>query len=475
MYDFREFYIDGAWVPPVRPNDFSVTNPATTEVIGVISLGTAADVDRAVAAARRAFETFSLTDRNERLALFDRLIATYCKRSDEIAAAISAEMGAPLGFARRAQARTGTGHLKTARKLLETFSFVEDRQGTRLMREPVGVCGFITPWNWPINQVACKVAPALAAGCTMVLKPSEIAPLSATLFAEVLHEAGVPPGVFNLVHGDGPVVGQALAGHPGVDMVSFTGSTRGGVAVAKAAADTVKRVHQELGGKSPLLVLDEAILEAAVTWCVRDSFSNSGQSCNAPTRLLVPRNLHDRAARLAGEIAAELVVGDPGDERTALGPVVSETQFRKIQELIGVGMEEGATLVCGGTGRPAGLDRGWYVRPTVFAGVRNDMRIAREEIFGPVLAILAFEDEVDAIRIANDTPYGLAAYVWASDLEAARRVAEPIRAGMVHINGASLPYDAPFGGYKQSGNGREWGEFGLHDFLELKAVPGYRK
>ncbi len=473
MYDHRQFYIDGAWVAPQVPRDYPVVNPATEQQIGTISLGSAADVDLAVTAARRAFPAFSVTTVQERMALIDRVITAYQRRQDDIAQAISDEMGAPLAFARRSQSRLGIGHLSTIRQVLETFPFTEDRDGLRLVREPVGVCGFITPWNWPMNQITCKVAPALAAGCTMVLKPSEIAPLSAVVFAEVMHEAGVPKGVFNLVQGDGPGVGQALSTHPEVDMVSFTGSTRAGIAVAKAGADTVKRVHQELGGKSPLVVLDEEILEAAVRWGVADCFSNSGQSCNAPTRMLVPAKLHDRAVELAREAAAGLVVGDPLDPATRLGPVVSQLQFDKIQRLIRAGIEEGATLVTGGEGRPAGLQRGYYVRPTVFAGVRNDMTIAREEIFGPVLAILPYDTEADAIRIANDTPYGLAAYVWATNPEVARRVAGRIRAGMVHINGADMSLNAPFGGFKQSGNGREWGEFGLADFVELKVVLGY--
>ena len=473
MYDHRQFYIDGAWVAPAEPRDFPVINPATEQRIGTISLGSAADVDRAVMAARRAFARYAVTTIPERMALIDSVIAAYRRRHDDIAQAISDEMGAPLPFAKRSQAGLGIGHLATIRKVLETFQFTEDREGLRLVREPVGVCGFITPWNWPMNQITCKVAPALAAGCTMVLKPSEIAPLSGTVFAEVMHEAGVPKGVFNLVHGDGPGVGQAIATHPEVDMVSFTGSTRAGIAVAKAGADTVKRVHQELGGKSPLVVLDEQILEAAVRWGVADCFSNSGQSCNAPTRMLVPARLHDKAVALAREVAAGMVVGDPRDPRTSLGPVVSQLQFDKIQRLIRAGIEEGATLVTGGEGRPSALTKGYFVRPTIFAGVRNDMTIAREEIFGPVLVILPYDTEAEAIRIANDTPYGLAAYVWATDQTAARRAAAEIRAGMVHINGADMALNAPFGGFKQSGNGREWGEFGLADFVELKVVLGY--
>ena len=470
MYDFRQFYIDGQWVDPQQPQDCPVINPATEQRIGTISLGGPADVDRAVSAARRAFATYARTTVAERVQLISRVLDVYKSRQDEIGAAISDEMGAPLAFARRSQAGVGVGHLATMIEVLQTFRFSEDRDGMQLLREPVGVCGFITPWNWPINQIACKVVPALAAGCTMVLKPSEIAPLSATLFAEVLHAAGVPPGIFNLIHGDGPVVGQAIAEHPGVDMLSFTGSTRAGIAVAKTGADTVKRVHQELGGKSPLLVLDEQSLEAAVRWGVTDCFSNSGQSCNAPSRMLVPAALHGRATVLAREVAEAMVTGDPRSKDTQLGPVVSQTQFDKIQRLIRTGIDEGATLVCGGPGRPPGLTQGFYVRPTVFAGVRNDMRIAREEIFGPVLGIQPYGDEAEAIRIANDTPYGLAAYVWSADPAAARRVAGQIRAGMVHINGADLPLNAPFGGFKQSGNGREWGEFGLSDFLELKVV-----
>ena len=474
MYDYRQFYIDGAWVDPAPGSTaWPVLNPATEERIGTIPLGTAADVDRAVKAASEAFDGFAQSTVPERIAVIDRVIAAYERRVDDIAQAISDEMGAPLAFARRSQSRLGVGHLTTIRKVLETFPFTEDRDGLRLVREPVGVCAFITPWNWPMNQITCKVAPALAAGCTMVLKPSEIAPLSATIFAEVMHEARVPAGVFNLVHGDGPGVGQALATHPLVDMISITGSTRAGVAVAKAGADTVKRVHQELGGKSPLVILDDGILEAAVRWGVADCFSNSGQSCNAPTRMLVPARLHDRAVALAREVAAGAVVGDPRAPGTKLGPVVSQQQFEKIQRLIRAGVAEGATLVTGGEGRPPGLQRGWYVRPTVFSGVRNSMTIAREEIFGPVLAILPYDTEADAVRIANDTPYGLAAYVWASDAGDARRVAGRIRAGMVHINGADMSLNAPFGGFKQSGNGREWGEFGLADFLELKVVLGY--
>jgi aldehyde dehydrogenase (NAD+) len=473
MYDYRRFYIDGQWVAPLSPRDLPVVNPATEEAVGTISLGTAADVDRAVAAARAAFASFAATCVAERIALIERIVTVYQRRYDDVALAISTEMGAPLAFAKRSQTRLGIGHLKTVAQVLPDFPFVEQREGLRLIREPVGVCGFITPWNWPINQIACKVAPALASGCTMVLKPSEIAPLSATVFSEILDEAGVPKGVYNMVHGDGPGVGQAIAAHPDIDMVSFTGSTRAGVAVAKAGADTVKRVHQELGGKSPLVVLDEAILESAIRWGVDECFSNSGQSCNAPTRFLVPAALQSRAVALAQELAAGVVVGDPRDAQSQLGPVVSRTQFEKIQRLIKAGIDEGAQLVAGGEGKPPGLTRGWYVRPTIFANVRNDMTIAQEEIFGPVFVIIPYRDRADAIRIANDTPYGLAAYVWASDPGDGRRAAREIRAGMVHLNGADMSLNAPFGGFKQSGNGREWGEFGLQDFVELKVVLGW--
>ncbi len=473
MYDCRQFYIDGVWQNPRTPVEQAVINPATEARIGTVSLGGAADVEQAVSAARRAFTGWSHSTIAERKALIEQVISVYARRQDDIARAISDEMGAPLAFARRAQAPLGLGHFSTMAKLLDSFPFVEDRKGLRLVREPAGVCGLITPWNWPMNQIACKVAPALAAGCTVVLKPSELAPLSATILAEILHEAGVPPGVFNLVHGDGPGVGQPLAAHPEVDMISLTGSTRAGIAVAEAAARTIKRVHQELGGKSPLLILDEAILDAAVRWGVNDCFSNSGQSCNAPTRMLVPAALHDQAVALARAAAGSIVVGDPQDPATRLGPVVSEAQFNKIQTLIRTGIAEGATLVAGGEGRPQGLERGWYVRPTIFAGVRNDMTIAREEIFGPVLVIIPCDSVDDAVRIANDTPYGLAAYVWATDLADAREVAGRIRAGMVHLNGAPMSLNAPFGGFKQSGNGREWGEFGLADFVELKVVLGF--
>ena len=472
MKECLKFYINGEWVPPVTPRTLDVINPATEEPIGCISLGSAADVDKAVVAARAAFETFGRTLREERVALLERVIAVFAARLGEIAETISLEMGAPMGLAKAAQAPSGIGHLKQALEVLKTYAFVQNRGTTRIIREPIGVCGFITPWNWPINQIACKVAPALAAGCTMVLKPSEIAPLNAILFAEIMHEAGVPRGVFNLVNGDGATVGAAIAAHSGIDMVSFTGSTRAGIQVAKAAADTVKRVAQELGGKSANIILDDADFKRAVEDGVQTCFRNSGQSCNAPTRMLVPRARQAEAIAIAKAAAERVTVGDPGQKGITLGPVANRTQFEKIQRLIETGIKEGADLVTGGSGRPQGLQRGYYVRPTVFANVRNDMTVAREEIFGPVLSILPYENEDEAVQIANDTVYGLSGYVSSGDTQRALRVAARLRTGNVHVNSASLDLAAPFGGYKQSGNGREWGEFGFEEFLEVKAVMG---
>ena len=476
MTEHLEFYIDGRWVPPAgQAKTLDVVNPATEQTVARISAGAPADVDRAVAAARRAFETFGRSSREERIALLERIAAVYEKRLPEIAEAISQEMGAPMSLARAAQAPAGLAHLKQTLGVLKDYPFSEAKGTTRILREPVGVCGLITPWNWPMNQIMCKVAPALAAGCTMVLKPSEIAPLSGIMTAQVLHEAGVPAGIFNLVNGEGPVVGAAMAAHPGIDMMSFTGSTRAGTQVAKAAADTVKRVAQELGGKSANILLDDADFPRMVKHGVRACFNNSGQSCNAPTRMLVPRARLDEAVAIAKETADATVVGDPQGEKTNLGPVASKTQFEKVQKLIEKGIAEGADLVAGGPGRPQGLDRGYYVRPTVFGNVRNEMTIAREEIFGPVLCILPYDTEDDAVRIANDTPYGLSGYVSSGDPERAFRVASRLRTGNVHLNGATVDYSAPFGGYKQSGNGREWGEFGFEEFLEVKAVMGVGK
>jgi aldehyde dehydrogenase (NAD+) len=471
-YDYRKFYIDGRWVDPVEPKAFTVINPATEAPAGVISLGSARDVDRAVAAARRAFETFAQTSREERRALLESILAIYKKRYQDIATAIREEMGAPMTLAKGSQAGIGIGHLAAMIEVLKTFEFEERRGSSRLTLEPVGVCALITPWNWPMNQVAAKVVPALAAGCTMVLKPSEFSPFSAAIWAEVLHEAGVPAGAFNLINGTGPEVGAALAAHPDVDMVSFTGSTRAGTEVAKIAAATVKRVHQELGGKSPNILLDDADFEKAVKASVEHVFQNSGQSCNAPTRLLVPAARMAEVEALARKTAEAVIVGDPTSERTTVGPVVSKIQFDRIQGYISQGIREGAKLIAGGEGRPAGLKRGYFVRPTIFSDVRNDMTIAREEIFGPVLAILPYRDEEEAVRIANDTPYGLQAYIWSGDIAHANRIGRRIRAGRVTINGAPGDMSIPFGGFKRSGNGREWGEYGLRDFLEVKAVLG---
>jgi aldehyde dehydrogenase (NAD+) len=470
-----QFYIDGKWVDPVEPRTLDVINPATAEVYGRISLGSAADVDIAVTAAKRAFETFSETSREERMALLQSILDIFTKRSDDVAEAIMDEMGAPWTLAKNAQAASGPQHIKAALKALKDFKFEEQIGTTLIVKEPIGVCGLITPWNWPINQIAVKVAPALAAGCTMVLKPSEIAPFDAIIFAEILAEAGVPAGVFNLINGDGPGVGTALSGHPDIAMVSFTGSTRAGVLVAQNAAPTVKRVAQELGGKSANILLNDADFDKAVASGAGDMFENTGQSCDAPSRMLVPRERMEEAATIAARVAAEIKVGNPREEGVAVGPVVSELQWNKIQSLIQKGIDEGATLAAGGTGRPEGLEKGYYVKPTVFANVNNDMTIAREEIFGPVLSIIPYDDEDDAVRIANDTPYGLSGYVSSSDLASARRVASKMRTGMVHINGAWLDSAAPFGGYKQSGNGREWGAHGMDEFLEVKSVYGYEK
>ncbi|NNM62844.1 MAG: aldehyde dehydrogenase family protein [Steroidobacteraceae bacterium] len=472
MYDERKFYIDGRWVEPAKPEEFKVINPANEEVAGVISMGGAADVDLAVAAARRAFETFSRTTGAQRLALLERILERYKARYAEIAEAISAEMGAPITLAQGSQAGCGTGHLEAMIDVLKTFKFEEVRGSTRIVLEPVGVCALITPWNWPINQVAAKVVPALAAGCTMVLKPSEFSPFSAILWAKVMDEAGVPKGVFNLINGDGMRVGAPLVSHAEIDMVAFTGSTRAGTEIAKSAAASVKRVQQELGGKSPNVLLEDADLERAVKRSVLHVFQNTGQSCNAPTRLLVPEGKLAEVEELAKRIAAAVVVGDPAAPGTQMGPVVSKIQFDRVQGHIKNGIAEGAKVLIGGPGLPEGMTKGYYIRPTIFSNVSNDMSIAREEIFGPVLCILPYKTEEEAIRIANDTPYGLSGYVWSRDNVHARRVADRIRAGQVTINGAAGDWKTPFGGFKMSGNGREYGEYGLRDFLETKAVIG---
>jgi aldehyde dehydrogenase (NAD+) len=471
MREYLKFYIDGHWVDPLRPNPFDVENPATEQISGKISLGSAADVDAAVKAARRAFVDWSQSTREQRLDLLQAILAEYQKRSDDLAEAVTEEIGAPASLAAGPQVYLGIGHLHTAIEVLKNFPFEEHKGESLIAKEPIGVCGLITPWNWPINQVAVKVYPALATGCTVILKPSEVAPYSPYIFAEILDAAGVPAGVFNLVNGDGAGVGVALASHPDIDMVSFTGSTRAGVEVAKLAASTVKRVTQELGGKSPNIVLDDSGFAEGVSAGVANMMPNSGQSCNAPTRMLVPNSRMAEAISIAREAAEQVTVGHP-DAGTTIGPVASKAQFDKVQRLLQKGVDEGATVVVGGPGRPAGLDRGYYVKPTVFAHVTNDMTIAREEIFGPVLCILGYDDIDHAVAIANDTEYGLAGFVSGADLDTARAVARRIRAGWVTINHA-FDMNAPFGGYKRSGNGREWSEFGFHEYLEVKSVLGY--
>jgi aldehyde dehydrogenase (NAD+) len=473
MVHRMQFYIDGAWVDPVTPKSRAVINPASEQPLYDIALGSAADVDKAVVAARRAFETFSQTSRDERVALLTRIVEVYKSRMKDLGAAISDEMGAPLPFAEKFQVGAGMGHIVATLDILKTYDFEEPIGSAMVVREPVGVVGMITPWNWPLNQITCKVAPALAAGCTMVLKPSEFTPTSALIFAEILHEAGVPKGVFNLINGLGPEVGAAMSGHPGIDMISFTGSTRAGIDVAQRAAPTVKRVSQELGGKSPNIILEDADMQKAVTGGVAHVFMNSGQSCNAPTRMLVPQSKMNEAIAIAKGVAEATKAGDPRAADTKIGPVVSSIQWEKIQVLINKGIAEGATLVAGGPGRPEGVEKGYYVRPTVFANVTNDMTIAREEIFGPVISIMGFKDEDEAVKIANDTPYGLAGYVSAGSVERARNVARKIRAGNINLNGVPNERTAPFGGYKQSGNGREWGKFGLDEYLEVKAIAGF--
>jgi len=468
-----KFYINGEWVEPSTSEKLDVINPATEQSIGQIAMGGAADVDKAVAAAKAAFETYSQTTKDERIALLEAIIGKYSERLGELGATISQEMGAPASLANAAQAPAGLGHFMTTLEVLKGYEFEEDIGTSHLVKEPVGVCGLITPWNWPLNQIACKVAPALAAGCTMVLKPSEVAPLNAIIFAEILDAAGVPPGVFNLVNGDGPSVGAALSSHPDVDMMSFTGSTRAGVEVARSAAATVKRVAQELGGKSANIILDDADFAKSISRDVFGVCMNSGQSCNAPTRMLVPNARMDEAAAIAKAAAEQVKVGDPSEEGTTIGPVVSAVQFEKIQNLIQKGIDEGAKLEIGGTGRPDGLNAGYYIKPTVFSHVTNDMTIAREEIFGPVLSLIGYENDEDAVRIANDTLYGLSGYISAGDPERAKKVARLIRTGNVHLNGAPVDQNAPFGGYKQSGNGREWGRHGFEEFLEVKAIMGY--
>lgn len=471
MLDKRKFYINGEWVDPITPRDLEVINPATEKPIAVISMGTAADIDRAVAAAKTAFRSYSRTSLDERIALLEKLLEVYTRRYDEMARTITLELGAPITMSTDQQAHVGIGHLEGFIEALKRIKLREELpNGDIVLREPIGVCGLITPWNWPINQIALKVVPALATGSTCVLKPSEFTPLNALLYAEIVHEAGFPAGTFNLVNGDGVSVGAALSKHRDIDMMSFTGSTRAGTAVSKDAADTVKRVTLELGGKSPNIVFEDADLEERITGSVLECFNNSGQSCDAPTRLLVQRSVYDKAVEIARRVGSEVSVGNPEEAGEHIGPLVSDIQYGRVQTMIEAGIAEGAELLVGGPGKPEGFETGYFVKPTIFAGVNNQMRIAREEVFGPVLAIMPFETEEEAIEIANDTNYGLAAYVQSGDLDRAERVAARLRAGMVHINGAPHRYGSPFGGYKQSGNGREGGMFGLEDFLEIKTV-----
>lgn len=479
MRHCEQFYINGEWVAPLESTTIDIINPANENIVGQVALGSAADVDKAVAAATEAFKTWSLTSREERLAVLDRIITIYATRMQEMAVAITTEMGAPAEFALDSQAPMGIAHLQTSRDALASYTFEESVGTSQIIKEPIGVCGFITPWNWPMNQIACKVAPAIACGCTMVLKPSELAPLSAKLFAEIMHEAGVPAGVFNMVNGNGPVVGAALSSHPGIEMVSLTGSTQAGVLVSKAAAESVKRVALELGGKSANILMPDCDLEKSVKNGAIECFRNTGQSCNAPTRMLVPQALHDRAVEIAVETANKTIPCDPNtktdDPTYIIGPLSNKGQYNKVRSMIQKAIDEGSELVAGGAAKPAGLESGYYVKPTVFANVSNDMMIAQQEVFGPVLAILPYRDEQHAIEIANDSPYGLASYVQSKDINKARSVARRLRTGNVFLNGNNYDPVAPFGGYKQSGNGREWGDFAFHDFLEIKGVVGYGK
>jgi len=469
----QKFYIDGRWVEPAAPATIGIVNPATEEIFASISLGSRQDVDRAVQSARRAFAVYSEVSVEQRLEYLDRIIRGFRANLPELARLMTLEMGSPITFSTERQATVALFHFEEAVRVLASYAF-EQRMGSGIIRrEPIGVCGFITPWNWPLNQVASKVAPALAAGCTIVLKPSELAPLSSMLLAEIIDEAGLPPGVFNLVNGDGATVGEAIASHPDIDMISFTGSTAAGIRVAKLAADSVKRVAQELGGKSANLILDDADIEASVRAGIHACYTNAGQNCQSPTRMLVPRSQRSVAFEAARKAVAEIRIGDPLDEQTTMGPLVSQSQFDKVQGLIQAGIEDGAVLVAGGPGRPTEVNRGYYVRPTVFGDVTQDMRIAREEIFGPVLSIMNYETDEEAIAIANNTPFGLAGFVQSANPERARRVANRIRAGRVYLNGAPFDRSLPFGGYKQSGNGREFGLFGFEEYLEVKAILGY--
>ena len=477
MLKNTDFYIDGNWVPPYERNDFPIINPSNEEAFATISLGSKRDLDDAVIAAKNAFTNWSVVGHKERLIFIRKLLSIYEDRTQEMAEAISSEMGAPIKLAKNAQTSAGANHIKAFIKALESFKFEYqlriDTPDEFIIREPIGVCGLITPWNWPMNQVTLKVIPAVAVGCTVVLKPSEIAPISSILFAEMMNEAGFPSGVFNLVNGNGPTVGEAMSSHPEIDMMSFTGSTRAGIAVTKGAADTVKRVSLELGGKGANIIFSDCDVEKAVKRGVRHCFNNTGQSCNAPTRMLVQRDVYETAIEIAKETAENTEVNEPNLMGNHIGPLVSEVQYEKVQALIDAGIKEGAKLVAGGLGRPEGFNKGYFVRPTVFAEVNNDMQIAREEIFGPVLSMIPFDKEEDAIRISNDTSYGLTDYVQSGDNERTQRVARQLRAGMVEVNGVPRAPGSPFGGYKQSGNGREGGIEGFEEFLETKAVSGW--
>ena len=470
--NLSQFYINGKWVDPVQPSKLQVINPATEKSVGEISVGSALDIDKAVTAARNAFKSFSKTAIGERVELLSEIRNIYKKRFNEIAEAIMTEMGAPINLASGAQASVGMSHLKTAVRVLEETNFEYAHNNLIIRKEPIGVCGLITPWNWPINQVVSKLAPCIAAGCTSILKPSEIAPLSAIIIAEIIHEAGAPAGVFNMVHGYGPVVGEAMSNHEDIDMMSFTGSTRGGIAVATSSAKTVKRVSQELGGKSPNIIIDDKKFSESITRGVSGCMSNTGQSCNAPTRMLVPAHRHDEALEIAKLAAESMTTGDPKLPSTDIGPLVSETQFNKVQDLLKSGIESKAILVTGGVGKPDGLETGYFVKPTIFGNVSNDMEIAQEEIFGPVLAIIPYETDEEAVSIANDTEYGLAAYVAGDNKDKLMYFARNLNAGQIHLNYASGGADAPFGGFKKSGNGREKAEWGLDEFLEIKAIMG---
>ena len=474
MENLKNFYINGEWVAPLSSDSMPILNPATQKRIGTLPLGNKSDVDRAVSAAQSAFESFSQTSKADRLELLKRVKEITEKRFEELAQAMCNEMGTPITFSRNSQADAAIGHLNG---FIDALEKLEEQtvlpNGDILVREAIGVCGLITPWNWPVNQIVLKVLPALATGCCCVLKPSEHTPISAMIYAEILDEAGCPAGVFNLVNGEGPIVGSAMSQHRDIQMMSFTGSTRGGTSVAREAAETVKRVTLELGGKSPNIVFADCNLEDQIAYSVKECMSNTGQSCDAPTRLLVEQTCYDSVLQIAKSVAEDLKVGDPRDESTEIGPLFDKIQFDRVQAMIEVGINEGCRVLTGGLGKPDGLDTGWFVKPTIFCDANNNMRVAREEIFGPVLVIIPFESETEAIEIANDTPYGLASFLQTGDSERAKRVAKKLQAGSVHLNGAAIEYGTPFGGFKQSGNGREGGLMGLEDYLETKSLHGF--